>query len=264
MFTAYFDESGTHTDSSILSLGVYISTNEQWREFEREWREVLDDAGITFFHMAKYESRHGEYKDWDNEKRVRVIKRLLGIIKRRVRIGIVSCLIYSAYDELIKSDPARLAFFGTPYAFNVHMCMKSISIWAERFSLSHFEPVAFVFENGAGYNGEIRRLFDRYVRVRHIKTNYRLDTLMFADKREIVQLQAADILAYEARKRAMNQLNESQRQFTRKSMSELFVHPNDYYYWNKEILADLLSYLENQRLESDGDTPSEILENPPL
>ena len=95
MITAYLDESGTHRNQDVvppmLSLGCYISTQEQWGYFNREWQEVLDEAGLDrFFHVNKFENRKREYADWTDEKRLKIYKMLQGIIKRRVKKGIAA------------------------------------------------------------------------------------------------------------------------------------------------------------------------------
>jgi hypothetical protein len=35
----------------------YVSTEDEWRKFQKEWQRELDRVGVHFFHMVKYEAR---------------------------------------------------------------------------------------------------------------------------------------------------------------------------------------------------------------
>jgi hypothetical protein len=39
---AYFDDSGTHTNSEVTVMGGLIGTVEQWERFERHWAAKLE------------------------------------------------------------------------------------------------------------------------------------------------------------------------------------------------------------------------------
>jgi hypothetical protein len=54
MYTAYFDESGTHGSSEALVIAGYVASNPQWQEFDYEWKKALEDAGVTHFHMRDF------------------------------------------------------------------------------------------------------------------------------------------------------------------------------------------------------------------
>jgi hypothetical protein len=242
MFTAYFDESGTHAGAVILAVAGYVSVDRQWVEFEREWQEILTAEDIPFFHMADYESRFGIYKDWSNEKRIRVITRLCSIIKRRVHRAFTSSVIISDYNDVAAMRPD---LFETAYAFNANICMRLISDWAEE--RAHKGPIAYVFERGSGYEAELAQQFNIYLASDELKALYRLSTLTFADKRDILPLQAADILVYEVRKRALNQTDDSKKKFVRRSMNNIGGVPGGYYYWTKQNLLDLIASHEQMK-----------------
>lgn len=63
--------------------------------------------------MTDYESRHGEYADWSDLKRVGVLKRLHRIIKDHTLRGITVTVNCDAYDELITGERRRT--FGKKY-----------------------------------------------------------------------------------------------------------------------------------------------------
>ena len=87
----------------MYTVAGYLSTIQEWKRFQKEWRRELGRAGVDFFHMTTYEARIkndegnllgvGKYKDWGNEKRVEVIKRLHRTIHRRVMVGVAASVV---------------------------------------------------------------------------------------------------------------------------------------------------------------------------
>ena len=46
MFTAYFDESGTHSDAPNIAIGGFLGSDSQWSSFQSQWaRGVIQCAG---------------------------------------------------------------------------------------------------------------------------------------------------------------------------------------------------------------------------
>jgi len=230
-FAAYFDESGTH-GSPILTLAGYIATVEQWAHFAREWDEILKQESLTHFHMSKFEARQGEFRGWDNDRRLGVQKRLIGIIKRRVNIGIFCAVNLAAYDEMVTEW--RRKPFGSPYNFCVKMCLSIISFWAQEYERE--EPIAYVIEHGAGYNHEIDKSFSAVFAREEMRKFFRLGSLTFADKKQALPLQAADLLAYEVWKDSSNEfLNENdQKRPQRKSFVSLLEKLHRGSYWGRD------------------------------
>jgi hypothetical protein len=230
-FAAYFDESGTH-DSPILALACYIATVEQWAHFLREWDEILKQESLTHFHMSKFEARRGEFAGWDNERRLRVQKRLISIIKRRVNVGIFCAVNLAAYDEFITEW--RREGFGSPYNFCVKLCLSLISFWAQKYERK--EPIAFVIEHGAGYNGELTASFNGIFANEQMRQYLRLGSLTFVDKKMALPLQAADLLAYEVWKDSSNKFlaDADKKRPERKSFRSLreIIHQGTY--WGRD------------------------------
>jgi hypothetical protein len=47
MFTAYFDESGTHDSSAAVGVSGYVASDQQWSNFDKEWKAILADEGLV-------------------------------------------------------------------------------------------------------------------------------------------------------------------------------------------------------------------------
>lgn len=207
MFIGYFDESGTHAGSPIVCVAGLIATDRQWKEHEREWLDVLKEAGITFFHMAKFESRYEEYKDWDNDRRIKIQTRFIDIIKRRINVGIATAVSIPDYEAVVTGHHRDL--LGNPYAFCSRLCLNAIDEWADKYNRN--TPISLIFEDGAAHKREFARLFNVALEGEESEEVKRLCSLEFLDKRTVLPLQAADIWVYEIYKRACHRINDRER-----------------------------------------------------
>ena len=85
MFTGYYDESGTHGGSPFTILAGFVASPEHWAHFEREWRKVLRNYGLTHLRAKHLFHRQKQHKNW-KDKQVRRLpvlsrdKRLTGIL----------------------------------------------------------------------------------------------------------------------------------------------------------------------------------------
>ena len=83
--TGYFDEAGTHADSSVILVGGYVQSAQAWIPLEQEWKEVLKEEGLegerAFYHTTDVEANppRGIYKDWTRAKADRLTDRLVPI-----------------------------------------------------------------------------------------------------------------------------------------------------------------------------------------
>lgn len=62
--TVYADISGKPNDSAMVAA-CYIGNLLDWLSIEREWREMLRDAGVQHFHSTDFYACQGEFKGWN-------------------------------------------------------------------------------------------------------------------------------------------------------------------------------------------------------
>lgn len=242
MFTVYFDESGTHSESKAVVVAGYIATVEQWDEFEREWRAMLDAEHLTMFHRKDLENFRGEFQEkygWDPTRRERVVKLAQGIIKRRVNVGFCSAVLKRDYDEIVTGEMRK--YYGRHYyTFCINDALRLVSNWIRKFSRT--DPIHYVFEAGAEGRGEVDARFEEINSDEKLRDLYKLASWTFADKRNLVQLQAADVIAYETFKQMDNRIVEGAKRKVRKSLEDLLKSTHMSNYWDKENLMKIVSH----------------------
>jgi hypothetical protein len=186
MFTAYFDESGTHDSSAAVVVSGYVASNQQWTEFDREWKKALDDEGLSHFHMKDFAHSKKEFSDWkgDETRRKQFLERLISIIRKNTRKSFSYAVILKAYREL-NSKYCLEETIGKPYAFCSVLCLMGLEVWKQEHG--YRDPVQTIFEDGAADKKDFKQLLNKDSEVFPI----------FGQKREYTPLQAADLVAWE-------------------------------------------------------------------
>jgi hypothetical protein len=201
MFTLYCDDSGTHKGSDIAVAGCYISTVEQWEHFKRNWKEIDEREHFGVFHMADFVAKKKQFAlpEWqDEDKRNRTIRALVSTIKIRAKIGFCAAIQKSAFEEVM-TDDIRGRFGNNHYAFAIRLCTALVDQWRRKHGYT--ERVQYVFDRVSEGKGDIDAMFNIYASggtdALHRYGIFE-DCWSFQNKADVVQLQAADIWAYES------------------------------------------------------------------
>ena len=212
MLQAYMDDSGSHQSSPVCVVAGYFGSIARWREFERRWNAVLKPEGIIEFHAKRFWARDesgnrvSEYKNWDDARATRFLNGLLSAIER-TDIYPFACGVLGGEWGKQTLDNRRYLTGATPnyptgapsraIFLPFQVCVFRVT--------SYCKPglkVHFVFDHQRETIGwasicyaELRRKWG----ASRDSLSERMGELTFADSEEATPLQAADLLAYEAR-----------------------------------------------------------------
>lgn len=221
-WSVYFDDSGTHAQSAIAVAACYIAPTPQWLRFGRVWQKVAERENFSVFHMADFNARQGEFKRWDDDKRNRVIRRLIQIIRQYTTQGFALALPKSDYDAVMPAD-LKAKMGNHHYSWCVKLCFGQIEKWRQKCRFT--SPMEYVFEDGTrGATGELLNTLTKYVKTqKDALERYGLERngFSFKKKEDAVELQAADILAWETCHQMKHVVFSKTPKISRKSYSEL-------------------------------------------
>lgn len=217
----------------IYTVGGYIAADQQWKAFNKEWDKVLKSAGIKFFHMTDFESRFGDYKEWSNEQRIKILESFYEIIHKYVLKGFTTSVVLEDYNNL--SDQHR-NIFGEPHLCALFNCMKHIYEMCNEYNFE--ESIAYSFEFNRNYNSKIMNIFNGLGE--QSRKGYRIGSVSFVEK-ECLPVQASDILVYEVTKEIARQRHKSSKRPTRQSMRHLALPRIDEWFYmdQKEFLKSI-------------------------
>lgn len=204
LYTAYFDESGTHPDSEYVVVAGFISNATEWEAFSQRWHQVLADSQIDYFHMTDFESRKGPFDGWTEEERRDLLNRLLPIIHDHT-FWSIGCVVLRKWFDSHLSDAAK-QICGNAYGTAALACFRNNGLVLQKADAW----MDCSMESGAQGRGALQLLVEEDSKFPKWLQEHRILSLSFLDK-SAPPLQSADILAYELYKQSQRQFGQDDR-----------------------------------------------------
>jgi hypothetical protein len=197
VFNSYFDESGTHDGSLIVSMAGLISSYDSWARLEIEWQRILNHRGIDVFHYTDFMARKEPYQyDWSNKERDTLMERLCTTISDNITVGIGISVFRDEYEQVL--TPSLKAEFKDPYFFCLFSCLHFFLTWEGNFNkITLPYPLQFLFDRKPAYEGYAAGIFYdviRQLRRAQVSGANKYGDMAFGSKDTHVPLQAADLL----------------------------------------------------------------------
>jgi len=195
----YWDESGDAHDPNVhyVCVAGMVASEERWRAFEEEWKVLLDEYGITHFHMRAFTAWQGEFKNravWPETRRRELLTKVLLAIGRTQPRLCGAIMVLSAWRGL--TDDER-SWFLNPYFPCAGECVRLGSIRAdvEREKIQHY------LDHTPALAGRAKYLW-RAIKEGKAKEARAIESIETKDMKSCLPLQTADVWAYEVTKGA--------------------------------------------------------------
>ncbi|WP_137754032.1 hypothetical protein [Sphingopyxis sp. L1A2A] len=192
MLQGYFDDSGTHCDSSVVVWGGVMGDTEWFTKLERDWLPLLQQPipgkpPIKQFHLSHISNGWGEFEGYNQAERDRVIKLFRDAV---IRSGVIPVSFSVCVEDWNKfASPICKELYKSPEQFAFMSCVMA----AHRMSDISKAPVSLQFDAA--------RLQDSRGDIVSGAMQYFENTLVsvgFNNCAALPGLQAADMVAYEA------------------------------------------------------------------
>ena len=195
---AYFDASGNLNDP-VFVIGGFLSTTERWEQFSFEWKALLAEWDLEYFHMTDFENGKGPYTEWDEGIRHERLDKLLTLIETHVIGSFLVSLSEVNFREVYGADakPEWRYFLAARHLFWVVSQVDRDGNDLRVYSLGDTERIGWVFEAGDQGIGTIDKMYRAYYNNPILRGVFRLLSFTIGGKADYPPLQAADILAYE-------------------------------------------------------------------
>jgi Protein of unknown function (DUF3800) len=194
----YMDESGTHDESPVVTVGAYIARPEEWKNWTRDWnrqkrRVPPARKPIKVFHAVDCANREGEFEGWTRPERDAFVIDLLPVLPRYSLVGCAIGIHMQSFNDAMKSHPELKEMFGTPYTACFQWVVQTVVNMLDAYGSD--QRIGF-FHECNDYTQEAVMAFE-WVR-KHRLRGRKAISLSFGGKEDYVPLQAADVLAYES------------------------------------------------------------------
>ena len=231
------DESGVHDGSPVITVGAYIARPRQWQDWTKSWN--VAKRPIKVMHAVDCANLKGEFKGWEQPARDELVKRVLPVIAESNAIGVVIGIQMDEFEKAMAGRDDLRPLFGTPYA----ACFQWVVQVIMNFALGAMstERIAFVHE----LNDYRQQALDSFAWIKqHGNPLGNIIGLQFAEKKDFVPLQAADILAYEGNKRLRDPNRPERRAWTALDPDKSRILAA---YYGRKNMAGLIDRLEKIR-----------------
>ncbi len=254
MLKFFADDSGSNTNSKgVFVLYGYLMEEPRWEDFAERWDAQLkrpDFFPIDYFRMADAHAGDGAFAGVDAIFRKRKVKDLAEVIRDCNPVPIGCKLSWESYHKIVKGNVHPT--LDNPYAILFFQVLRNVTeiqrnivenlpveikeqILREHQTEISIKPVDFIFDDQgpAGMKclqwfGELRSRFQEPHRT--VLSN----TPQFKDDRDVVPLQAADMLAWHIRR---------DYEFPGEDRREIFALISQDDVWEREITDEMLHAL---------------------
>lgn len=196
IFTAYFDESGTHGPNPTVTVAGLLGHAYQWRIFKRDLDRIRAELGFRVFHAKELKHRSGEFSGWDDKKCSRLVDAMVDLVHRRLTEGAAVDLPRKQYldDSRAPPFPPKMQP-DTQYGLCFRVCLGHLlEIVSARSGKRHTLHV--VVEAGHKNVGDLARIFKELKMWMGRRGVELLGSIKIAQKSESDELMVADFLAH--------------------------------------------------------------------
>lgn len=255
MFAAYFDEAGG-VDLGYMVVAGYVASVEAWEQFEINWKLFLAKFDVPYLHMKEFSHSKGCFSGWkdDEPRRVRFLAMAAEIINQHTKRAFESIVSYEDFESVDKLFALRERF-NSPYALAGRTCIGVANGWARNPQTKALD-IEYIFEDrGPDKSGLVKAVeaLPPYLPTPafHPSRDEQPTKNRPYARRGLVQLQAADYLAYEVRKVVYNVVHNKSR-IPRKSLQALTGIELDRSSWTKERLLKICEGGNFERRQRNG------------
>jgi hypothetical protein len=199
----FVDESGHASQGDVFVLAGLAGTSRQWEGFDEDWKTVMTGADLKGpFHAVEFDGARGQFKEFRQRRdQWRKIHEGLADVILEHKLTMMGVGVPLPRWRQMDWDARRK---NDPYLLATEALIEGI---ARDGALTNGRSpsYSFLFEKRKDTAAAAERMFDAIRRHPLVAGCERLMSFSFGDK-QLPQLQAADLVAYEVRKRIIAML----------------------------------------------------------
>jgi hypothetical protein len=195
---AFTDDSAAQTGDRRLFMAGYLNRADVWARFSEAFdEERRASPAIEYLKMSEANSLQGQFEGWSNTQRDEKIAALARVIRHFKPFSFQFSVDRGQYDRLVRpnspygfSDPHFVACFGV---------MSGLTRFAADQGIK--TPIEFIFDQQDGTDDNVDLFFENLLAALP-RASRRLISgkPLFRDDKEMLPLQAADMLAWHVRR----------------------------------------------------------------
>jgi hypothetical protein len=258
MMVAYCDESYRTDAPALFTITGVLSNSIEWFELGRRWRRMLVKHGLEKdgFHMSDCENAtvHTPYEAMPRPERDAIQRDFLGIICDTPMGAAITALEATEFPKLkalIESQPHfDQRFVIKPYYSAFQHTVATLSRVLDDAKFVENERVAFTFDRTQEFSPIALKLYGDLQNDPGVPFRHRLGSIKFESRLAEVQLQAADVLAYEGMRYVRDVMLKKEKPRWQYTMLAQAKHPDELNVYLLDVSGAVVS--------SSASAPSEV------
>jgi hypothetical protein len=198
MMQAYIDESASQKGERMLWMAGYLNSASNWALFSEAWDEELRQApAINYLKMSEALFFKGEFRGWTAAERDEKLRGLARVIRHFRPASFGMAISLAQFDAWVCGL--------NPFGLDAHYVVANLVI-AKVADYSSTRgmvpPIDFFFDQHDGLEPSVRLFLDAMVEGMPKPHRKWVGQALFKDEKEVLPIQAADMLAWYLRRRS--------------------------------------------------------------
>lgn len=244
-----------HLPNTYVVAGI-LTQCDKWKSIVDAWDSTNADFKVPRYHAAHLNGRTHEYKGWTADRALDYSTRLLGVLSDSGPLMIFISGVHADCLRQILSEKSRRKL-GNPYQLCFNSCIASIASTMDQLFFHPADKFSVVVDQDNGYEVAIKSFVEMKSNL-SFANRLRLGTCTPGNMEEIIELQTADLIAYEWFK-WFNTRGRQEGNIRPILVSLVKRHPILERYWDEKNIL-----LLRDRIESEVAEDGQLIIVPPM
>jgi len=147
VFTAYFDESGTHRGADISGMAGFVGNARQWRKFEKRAGKLFKRFRVDVFHTIDVRRADKDFDGWTVDRKIEFLDEFQHVINETLESGVASFIRSEDYEYYSKLEWPKRTRRDSKYTLLFRACLSQIIDTVAQ--ISQLQPVFILFWKAA-------------------------------------------------------------------------------------------------------------------
>src|SRR5215467_1091800 len=158
IFTAYFDESGTHAGAELTAMAGFLGDPRQWRKFERRTGKLFKRFHVDVFHAIDVRRSDKDFAGWSVDRKIELFDEFQHIINETLESGVAAFLRHEDYRYYCALNWPKKARRDSKYAILFRACLAQVIDALDHIPLARELHLRVVLEDGHKNAGDVVRV----------------------------------------------------------------------------------------------------------
>lgn len=188
---------GIRHEPRTYTLAGFFANDKVWETIENSWRKTNEDYRVPLFHAAHLNRKEHEYQGWDDDRKKAYSAELLQALwDQKSDLSGIACGIFAdEYRNVISEEGQRK--MGSPYLVCFNSCISRVAKAMDDQGFPTSDRFSVLIDKDDGYLEAVDNFYWMKSDI-GFEHRHRLGTCTPGVMEEMVALQPADLIAYEA------------------------------------------------------------------